>query len=389
MKSDFLSREILEKCWERAPRYDLENRFFSEDFDDLTEAGYLTLAVPEEMGGSGLTLAEVCREQRTLAYYAAPTALAVNMHLYWTGLAADLWRSGDSSLEWLLKKAAAGDVFAAGHAETGNDVPVLYSSTEARKVEGGYRFTGKKSFGSLTPVWTYLGMHATDSSDPEAPRIVHAFMPRGSEGSQIRQVWDTMGMRATASEDTVLEDVFVPDELVARVVPPGAAGVDLFVLGIFAWALLGFGNVYYGLARRIFDICVDSIKDKTSLALSRTMAHHAGIQHLIAEMAIELESIEPHLDRVAADWSEGVDHGANWPLKIVSAKYRAVEGSWRVVDQALDVIGGFGIFKKGGFERLFRDARLGRLHPANSLLTREFVAKTVLGIDFDARPRWG
>ena len=134
---------------------------------------------------------------------------------------------------------------------------------------------------------------------------------------------------------------------------------------------------------------VDSIKNKKSVALSRSMAHHAGIQHLIAEMAIELESIEPHLDRVARDWSEGVDHGGNWPLKIVSAKYRAVEGSWRVVDQALDVIGGFGIFKKGDFERLFRDARLGRLHPANSLLTREFVAKTVLGVDFDEKPRWG
>ena len=48
MKSDFLSRKILERCWKRAPRYDRENRFFSEDFDDLKQAGYLTLAVPEE-----------------------------------------------------------------------------------------------------------------------------------------------------------------------------------------------------------------------------------------------------------------------------------------------------------------------------------------------------
>ncbi len=90
MRSDFLSPETLERFWERAPGYDRENRFFSEDFDDLKEAGYLTLAVPEELGGKGLTLAETGREQRILAYYAAPTALAVNMHLYWTGLAADL-----------------------------------------------------------------------------------------------------------------------------------------------------------------------------------------------------------------------------------------------------------------------------------------------------------
>jgi alkylation response protein AidB-like acyl-CoA dehydrogenase len=45
-----------------------------------------------------------------------------------------------------------GAIFAAGHAESGNDLPVLLSTTKAEKVNGGYRFTGKKSFGSLTPV---------------------------------------------------------------------------------------------------------------------------------------------------------------------------------------------------------------------------------------------
>ena len=46
-------------------------------------------------------------------------------------------------------------------------------------------------------------------------------------------------MRATRSDDTVLEGAFVPDKYIARVVPAGFAGADLFVLGIFAWALIG------------------------------------------------------------------------------------------------------------------------------------------------------
>ena len=71
-----------------------------------------------------MSLAQVCREQCRLAYHAPATALAVNMHLYWTGLVADLWRAGDTSLEWLLREAAAGAVFAAGHAESGNDLPL-------------------------------------------------------------------------------------------------------------------------------------------------------------------------------------------------------------------------------------------------------------------------
>lgn len=384
-----LTPEMLARFRERAPRYDQENRFFDEDFEELRNAGYLTIAVPRELGGRGCTLADVCREQRLLGYHAPATALAVNMHLYWTGLIADLWRAGDRSLEWVLAEAMKGAVFAAGHAESGNDIPVLLSTTKAERVNGGYRFTGRKSFGSLSPVWSWLGIHGLDTSDPAAPKVVHAFMPRDTPGYTIHETWDVLGMRATRSDDTVLEGVFVPDRYISRVVPAGAGGLDQFVLGIFAWALLGFGNIYYALARRAFDLTVETVKKKGSLGLSRSMAYHAEVQHGVAEMVLELEAIEPHLDRVARDYSDGLDLGAAWVIKIVAAKYHAVEGGWRVVDRALDLAGGFGIFRKGPFEQLFRDARLGRIHPANSALTHELCAKLTLGISPDEQPRWG
>src|SRR5207248_1270250 len=292
-------------------------------------------AASRELGGLGMSLAEVGRETRRLAMYAPATALCLNMHNYWVGLTADLWRSGDKSIEWLLREAAAGEVFAAGHAETGNDVPLLLSTTKAEKVDGGYKFTGRKAFGSLTPVWTRLGVHGMDTSDPKALKIVHAFMPRDAKGYTIKDTWDVLGMRATRSDDTVLEGVFVPEKYIARIVPAGAAGVDMFVLGIFAWALLNFGNVYYGLASRVRDLTVEHVKSKSSVGLTRSMAYHAEVQHGIAEMVIELEGIGPHLDAIARDWSEGVQH-ADWPVKIVAAKYHAVEGAFRIVDRAMD-----------------------------------------------------
>ena len=384
-----LSDEMLTRFASRAATYDRENRFFEEDFNELRAAKYLLLPVPEKFGGPGMSLAEVCRQQRRLAYYAPATALAVNMHLYWLGIAADLWRSGDLSLEWILRDAAAGEIFAAGHAESGNDVPVLLSTTNAERVNGGYRFTGRKHFGSLMPVWTRLGVHGMDTSDPSQPKIVHAFMPRDSDGYIIKETWDVLGMRATRSDDTVLENVFIPDRLIARIVPAGAAGIDAFVLSVFAWALMGFANIYYGLARRALDQTIAEVKKKTSIAVTRSLAYHPEVQHTIGEMILELESIEPHLERVAEEWSNGVDHGALWPSKIFAAKYHAVEGSWRVVDLGLDVCGGFGIFRSAGYERLLRDARLGRIHPANSFLTHEVVAKTALGISLDEQPRWG
>jgi alkylation response protein AidB-like acyl-CoA dehydrogenase len=384
-----LSPDLLSRCAERAPIYDRENRFCQEDFDELKEAGYLNMAVPKEFGGMGMTLAEVARVTRKLAYFAPATALCINMHNYWVGLCADVSRSGDKSLDWLLKEAGQGEVFAAGHAESGNDLPLLLSTTKAERVDGGYKFTGRKSFGSLSPVWTRLGLHGMDASDPENPKIVHAFMKRDTKGYSIKNTWDVLGMRATCSNDTILEGAFVPDEYIGRVVPAGAAGIDLFVLGIFSWALINFGNIYCSIARRALDLTLATVKDKPTIAIPSGMSHHPEVQHGIAQMVMELEAIEPQLEKVAEDWSNGVDHGGNWAIKIIAAKYNAVEAGWRVVDRAMDLSGGFGMFKKSELERLFRDARAGRFHPANSVLTHELIAKTALEINPDEPPRWG
>jgi alkylation response protein AidB-like acyl-CoA dehydrogenase len=384
-----LTDELITQCGERAAVYDRENRFFHEDFEELRQAGYLNLTVPREFGGEGMSLAEVCQEQRRLAYRAPATALATNMHFYWTGLAADLYRSGDTSLQWMLEEAARGEVFAAGHGEAGNDLPLLYSTAKAERVDGGYRFYGRKIFGSLTPVWMRLGIHAMDRSDPGNPKVVHAFMPRDTDGYRIEETWDTLGMRATRSDDTVLEGAFVPDRYIARVVPPDFAGADLFVLSIFGWAEPTFGSIYLGLARRALDLTLESVKKKTSIAgLTRSMAYHPEVQHSVAEMVLLMDGATAHVERIAQEWSEGVNHGPWWPAKLVSAKYHAVEAAKRVVDLALDVSGGTGMFKRSELERLYRDVRAGGFHPANAHLVHEIVGKTALGVLGEA-PRWG
>ncbi len=383
-----LSDETLDRCAARSAGYDRENRFFTEDFEELRTAGYLLMAVPTELGGLGMTLAEVCQEERRLARRSPATALAVNMHVYWTGVAADLWRNGDKSLRWLLEEAVAGEVFAAGHGEAGNDLPVLLSTAKAEPVDGGYEITAHKIFGSLTPVWTRLGFHAMDTSDPQNPKIVHGFLPRDAKGYHIVETWDTLGMRATRSDDTVMEGAFVPDPYIARVVPAGLAGADAFVLGIFAWAEPTFASVYLGLAERALELAVAGVKKRTSIALGgRALAYHPMIQHSIAEMAIEIDSVSAHVDRIASDWSAGVNYGLSWPAKLVAAKYKAVEGAKKVVDLAMDVSGGTGMFKSNELERIYRDVRCGGFHPANSALVHELVGKSALGV-LGEEPRW-
>ncbi len=382
-----LTDELLQRCAERAGDYDRENRFFAEDFDELKALGYLNGPAPKELGGGGLTLAQSCAAQQRLAYAAPATALAVNMHIYWVGVAADLWRAGDKSLEWLIEESLAGEIFAAGHSERGNDLPVFLSTTSAKKVDGGYRFSGHKMFGSLTPVWTRFGFHGMDVDAEGGPKIIHAFMPRDTEGYTIKETWDVMGMRATRSDDTILEDVFVEDKYIGHIVPAGEG--DPYILSLFAWALLGFASVYTAVAQRAVDLALPMVRDKTSLGLTRSMAYHPEIQHNVAQMVMANESIRPYLDATCREWSDGIDHGEAWPSKIVATKYHAVETCWKVVDLAMDISGGKGMFKGNELERLFRDARCGRFHPATSNLTHEIVAKTALGISLGEQPRWG
>src|SRR5258708_29587897 len=92
-QTSMLTDAMLKRFADRAPGYDRENRFFEEDFNEMKQAGYLTAAVPRELGGGGLTFAQMMHEQRRLAYYAHATALGINMHLYWTGVAPDLCRA--------------------------------------------------------------------------------------------------------------------------------------------------------------------------------------------------------------------------------------------------------------------------------------------------------
>ncbi|WP_326543369.1 acyl-CoA dehydrogenase family protein [Pseudorhodoferax sp.] len=376
-----LGESVLERIGARAADYDRENRFFDEDLDDLRRAGYLQLWVPKALGGLGLQLPQVLREQTRLAYHAPATALAINMHLYWSGTAAHLHQRGDHSLDWVLHEIVAGRIFAAGHGEPNNDLGLAGSTVRAEPLEGGaYRFTGRKVFTSLAPVWDWLGVHGLDGSDPAHPRIVHAFIRRSDPGHRTEPTWDALGVRATRSDDTVLEGVVAQAPQVARVLPAGPPN-DPFVDGIFGAAILPIAAVYHGIARRAFDLAIESARKRTSAALGgKTYAHHPIAQLNIARAAIELDAIGALLERTASDWAGGTDHGALWPAKLLAAKQHAVDGARRVVDLATDVVGAGALLRRNELERLVRDVRSGPFHPPNSVASHDVIGKSHLGI---------
>ena len=382
-----LPSDLLDRFHARAAEHDRTNTYFSDDLAELRDIGYLAAAVPAELGGWGLDLAQLAASQRRLARSAPATALAVTMHSYWIGMAAELHRSGDTSLRWILDAAVAGEVFAAGHAEGGNDIPVLLSTCRAERVEGGYVLTGRKQFGSNGPAWTWLGAHAIDAAAPGGPQIVHAFVERTSPGVTVVETWDTLGMRATQSHDTVLDGVFVPDARIGRVVPAGD-GSDPFLVAMAMWPLSLIAAVYLGIADRALALAVEGARRKTSVAILRgAYAYHPMVQHQVAEMYLDLDAAGATWQRFVDDWVAGADHGDAWVPKVYSMKWRAVEAAKRVVDVALDVAGGAGMFRSSELERLYRDVRCGGFHPGNDALTHELVGKAVLGV-LGEQPRW-
>lgn len=376
-----LAEALLERIGARAAGYDRESRFFDEDLDDLRRAHYLKLWVPKALGGQGLQLPQVVREQARLAYHAPATALAINMHLYWSGTAAHLNQRGDHSADWILDEIVAGKIFAAGHGEPNNDLGLAGSTVRAEPLEGGsYRFTGRKVFTSLAPVWDWLGVHGLDDSDPARPRIVHAFIRRSDPGHRTEPTWDALGVRATRSDDTVLEGVVAAAPYVTRVLPAGPPN-DPFIEGIFGAAILPIAAVYWGIARRAFDLAIESARKRQSAALGgKTYAHHPIAQLNVSKAAIELDAIGALLERTAQDWAAGVDHGALWPAKLLAAKQHAVDGARRVVDLATEVVGAGSLLRRNELERLVRDVRSGPFHPPNTVASHDLIGKSHLGV---------
>ena len=369
-----LTPELLDRIRSRAAGYDRDNAFFTEDLDELRAAGYL----------APRSLLETARDQRLLAAYAPATALGINMHLVWVGVARVLHDRGDSSLDWVLADAEKGELFAFGNSEGGNDLVLWDSLTTAERVEGGYSFTGTKIFTSLAPAWTRLGVFGKQVDGEGAPRLVHGFLARDTASAQIPGVttlddWDTLGMRATRSNTTKLVGAIVPDDRISRFLPVGP-NADPFVFGIFSNFLLLIGSVYAGIADRALELAVAAAHERTSLKNGgAAYSQDPDIRWRVADAALALDALRPDLETLASDVDTLVNHGANWFRLLTGAKHRATETARFVVDQAMRTAGGRGYTSSNELSRLQRDVLAGIYHPSDTESVHGTVATALLG----------
>ncbi|WP_448237184.1 acyl-CoA dehydrogenase family protein [Microbacterium paulum] len=374
----YLPDDLLERIRSRAAAVDAENRFPDEDLAELTDAGYLAILVPRERGGAGLGLAEASVLQQRLAQAAPATALAINMHLVWTGVAKAFSDRGIPGLEFVQTGAAAGEVFAFGISEAGNDLVLFGSDTVAEpQADGSYSFTGTKIFTSLGPVWTQLGLHGLDITSPDGPQMVYAFVPR-TEAVVTRDDWDTVGMRGTQSRTTELHGAVAPADRVVRCLAPGP-NPDPIVFGIFSVFEILLASVYTGIARRALDLAVETAKGRTSKKTGLAYSDDPDIRWRIADMALAYDALLPQVASLAADVDAAADHGALWFAKLSGLKHRAVVAAKQIVDEAMLVAGGSSYFTRSELSRLYRDVLAGMFHPSDPESAHSTVAAAWLG----------
>ncbi|MGP5725407.1 acyl-CoA dehydrogenase family protein [Arthrobacter rhombi] len=378
LAEQYLPEDLLERFRERADRYDQENSFFHEDLAELIDQHYLTVFVPEEFGGPGLSLNQVSRLQQRLATAAPATALAINMHLMCTGVARALFEREDRSLDHVFGEAMNGEIFAFGISEPANDWVLQGSNTTAEpQDDGGYLLTGVKIFTSLSPVWTRLITHGLDSTDTENPTLVYGFIERDTEGITVSDQWDVMGMRASQSRATTLENVRMAPERVVRKMPTGRHP-DLLTFAITSNFQLMIGSVYAGVAHRALELGAQGLKKRKSAKTGTTYAEVPEFRTRLADAHMEYMAVPAQLDSYSRDFDELVDHGAGWPLRLVSARINASNVARHAAEAALMCASGSGFNNGNELNRLFRDATAGLFHPPTIDAARPMYAAALL-----------
>lgn len=375
----FLSEELLTRIHQRAATHDRDNSFPSDDLEDLRRAGYLAAFVPKEFGGAGLSAQQICDSQRNLAKAAPGTALGINMHQIIVGMGRHLAANGNAKGEQVLRDAVAGELFGFGISEPGNDLVLFGSISKAEPDgQGGYSFHGTKVFTSLAPAWTRLLTFGNDSSQDDGPHSVFAILHRSDGGFNMQPDWDTMGMRATQSNTTVLDGAHAPEsQVLARILP--GPNPDPVVFGIFAHFSAFIAATYQGLGERAVAVAAEQVTTRRSVKNNDVYANDPDIRWRLADAAIRLDGSAGQLRALVGDMDAGVDHGGLWLPQLSAAKNACVEATMHAIDQAMRSVGGRSFYNSNELSRLYRDAVAGLFQPTDQESLHSAWANVVLG----------
>jgi len=347
--------------------HDRDASFPFENYDDLREAGLLTICVPRAHGGLGADFTTYVMVAAEIGRHCGATALSYNMHVcstMWAGFIADaLDMTPEQRADHECNRAVHyerivrhGKVysqpFSEGGAAAAGKAPW---GTLARPVEGGYLVTGKKIFASLAGAADYYGVLCTlDKPGATQRDSLYLAVPADATGVQVVGDWDPLGMRGTVSRTLLLDEVWVPHS--ARLMPEG---LYWQAAARFPHMFATLSPTYMGIAQAAYDFTVAYLRAEVPGMPPVKRRMYPTKQVAVAEMRIKLEQTRALFLQNARD--AAVDPDKDTRMRLYAAHYSIMENANDIARLAVRTCGGQSMLKSLPLERLYRDSRCGSL----------------------------
>lgn len=373
------AHHLAPRLAERAAEHDREGAYPAADFADLRAAGLLGLMVPSRLGGAGAGFQDYAEVAMALAAGNGATALIFNMHASVTGALAGTPDEMARALgvpesyfafrDQVLEAAAKGALYAVAMSERGAGSRLSALTTSYREVDDGFHITGSKTFVSgAGHADGYLVAARREGSDP--PVLSHFLVPAGA-GLTVERTWDSLGMRATGSNDLHLDVTVTEDRLLG-----GMEGLVLMLAQVMPqWLVASYAAVYVGVAQSAIDAAVEHLSGR---GLQRLPAVRSRIGRADAAVAAARLAVLEAARRI--DGAPGEPDTNRWVWR---AKLLAGQTAMDVAASMLEAAGTSASRRGNPLERIFRDARCGSLQPATSDVCADWLGLAALGLDPD------
>ena len=361
---EFCAREIIPN----AARWDREEHFPHEIIPAMGEMGLLGMQIPEEFGGAGMkfvdyvvAMEEVARADASVGLTMASHNSLCTGHIFLAG--------NDQQRRKYLPRLASGQVLGGwGLTEPNSGSDAGAARARAIRTGDGWSLSGTKTFitqGSVGGIYVILA-----STEPAlAQKGLTAFIvERGTPGFRTGRRIEKMGLHASDTTELVLEDVKVPDSQQLGGINQGFFDtlkiLDKGRIGIGAWAV--------GIGRAAFEASLKYAKDRVQF--DRPIAEFQAIQHMLADMATELDAARLLVWRAAFLQ----DQGQRTTRESSIAKYYAARATMRACTNAIQIHGGYGYSREFDVERYLRDAKLGEIGEGTNEVQKMVIARELL-----------
>ena len=354
--------------------HDDSKEFPWEFYNAVAEAGWLGLTIPEEYGGGGLGVQEVCIVEQEIAASGAGMNGCSAVHIGMFGFESMTRYGSEAMKQKYLPRVVTGELhvsFAVTEPDAGTDTTNL--STFAKKVDGGYLISGKK-------VWITKAQEAermfilarTTPRDQVAKKtdgLTMFFAPMDREKIEIRPI-KKMGRNAIDTNELFIDDLFVSDEDIIGEVDKGFRTI---MVGLNAERVIA-ANAALGIGKAAIRLATDYANNR--VVFDRPIGQNQAISHQIAMAQMRIDAAEAVCQKAA--WM--VDHDLPCGKEANESKYLCSEAGFQAADMAINVLGGYGFAKEYNAERYFREARLTRIAPISQEMVLNYIAEHALGL---------